>query len=253
MSKEVGLTLEDKDRLEAVSQFSQKVAHDLANLLGVIRGCVDLMELKLGRVHGSENPVEKQLALMQRTLDRTEKLVGTVRSFSKVHGHEAESAVQALLTQALQVLNTNTMGGVSISYEGNSESRVRLHSNDLTRILANIVANAEEALKPIADGTILILLEDIIQSEPLPHLDLPAGKFVRISVVDHGVGMSEELKERAIAPFFTTKSTGIGQHFGLGLSIAAALTHQVGGSLSLDSRKDVGTRVHIYLPVAAEG
>jgi signal transduction histidine kinase len=77
---------------------------------------------------------------------------------------------------------------------------------------------------------------------------LPDLPFVRLSVIDSGVGMDEATKARAYEPFFTTKAPGFGT--GLGLSMVFGLVKQQGGYMDLVSTPGQGTTAHIYLPLA---
>ena len=75
------------------------------------------------------------------------------------------------------------------------------------------------------------------------------GDFVRITVADNGVGMETEILQRVFEPFFTTKPPGRGS--GLGLPQALGVVQQLGGGLRIESAPGQGSRVHVYLPVAA--
>jgi CheY-like chemotaxis protein len=69
-----------------------------------------------------------------------------------------------------------------------------------------------------------------------------------LSVSDTGVGMREDVRNRAFEPFFTTKEVHKGT--GLGLSIVYGFAQQSGGTATIDSEIDEGTTIHIYLPRA---
>jgi CheY-like chemotaxis protein len=70
----------------------------------------------------------------------------------------------------------------------------------------------------------------------------------RISVIDHGEGMTDEVARQAVAPFFTTRQAGKGM--GLGLTIARMVAEGHGGVLEIDSAFGRGTTVSFYLPNA---
>ena len=78
--------------------------------------------------------------------------------------------------------------------------------------------------------------------------ELVAGDFVMIEVSDTGTGMTSDVSERAMDPFFTTKDVGSGT--GLGLSMVYGFVEQSGGSVEIESRSGEGTQVKMYLPRA---
>jgi len=82
------------------------------------------------------------------------------------------------------------------------------------------------------------------------HAKLAPGAYVWISVADAGCGMDERTLQRAVEPFFTTKSTGHGT--GLGLSMVDGLAAQSHGDLSIKSAVGAGTTATLWLPVSNE-
>jgi CheY-like chemotaxis protein len=104
--------------------------------------------------------------------------------------------------------------------------------------------NARDAMPH--GGRMIIETRNVDPSrEPLPPEmnDIPS---VRISVRDTGTGMSEEVAQAAIEPFFSTKETGKGS--GLGLSQVYGLVRQFNGAMRIDTRLGEGTAVHLFLP-----
>jgi CheY-like chemotaxis protein len=76
--------------------------------------------------------------------------------------------------------------------------------------------------------------------------ECPPGRYVRISITDTGLGMSDEVKARSFEPFFTTKGAGKGT--GLGLAMVYGIVTQAGGSVQVESTVGVGTTFTMRLP-----
>ena len=67
-----------------------------------------------------------------------------------------------------------------------------------------------------------------------------------LDVVDHGCGMSEEVQEKALEPFFTTRDPGEGTGLGLSMAYGAIQNHQ--GTLHIESTEGQGTTIHLEFP-----
>jgi CheY-like chemotaxis protein len=77
------------------------------------------------------------------------------------------------------------------------------------------------------------------------------GGYVRVSVQDTGIGMTDEVKARMFDPFFTTKAPGKGS--GLGLAMTYGLVKQQGGFIDVDTTPGKGTTMSLYFPIAEHG
>jgi CheY-like chemotaxis protein len=100
------------------------------------------------------------------------------------------------------------------------------------------------------EGGLLTIAAETALLGPGSEPRLPPGLYIRLSVIDTGVGMNAETLARAVEPFFSTKETGRGT--GLGLSMVHGLTAQLGGAFTLGSVEGEGTRADLYLPVTED-
>ncbi len=112
---------------------------------------------------------------------------------------------------------------------------VAVAPHHLTQAVQNLVANASEAMP--SGGRVRI------RARPADH-----GEQVRISVIDQGVGMDEEVRRRAFDPFFTTKKRSLST--GLGLSVVLGVVRRYRGTVNIDSRPGGGTTVDLCFPAA---
>lgn len=75
----------------------------------------------------------------------------------------------------------------------------------------------------------------------------PAARAIELRVIDNGIGMRSEMLRRAVEPFSTPKSTGVGDP---GLTIVSHFADEMGGSFHLHSELGIGTRAILSLPAA---
>jgi signal transduction histidine kinase len=118
---------------------------------------------------------------------------------------------------------------------------VPIAAGDLERVLLNLAGNAREAMP--AGGAVAVGAE--LVTIPPGDARLGTGWHVRIAFADDGCGMSADVAERALEPYFSTKG---GAGSGLGLASARAIAAAAGGDLRLNSRPGAGTTIAIYLP-----
>ena len=121
--------------------------------------------------------------------------------------------------------------------------KVLADPHQLETALLNLAVNARDAMPSGGALTIAARAETSVGDAALP-----AGRYVRLAVVDTGEGMDEATLARATEPFFTTK--GIGKGTGLGLSMVHGMVEQLGGQFILKSRPGEGTTAELWLPVA---
>ncbi len=114
--------------------------------------------------------------------------------------------------------------------------------------LVELIHNAYEAMS--SGGRLTVETANIRLSRDFvaTRSGLAAGEYVRVSIQDTGHGMSPELAERALNPFFTSKDKNT--HLGLGLSVAYGFANQSGGYIEIDGGQDRGATVNLYFPRA---
>ncbi len=117
-------------------------------------------------------------------------------------------------------------------------------------MLMNLISNAIESMP--AGGTIALSTQNTSLDTPLNVYEMvPQGDYVLLSVIDEGIGISEEHLKRLFEPFYTKKSMGR-SGTGLGMTVIWAAVKDCGGFIDLTSREGEGTRFGIYLPVTRE-
>ena len=236
-------TLRQAQKMEAIGKLTGGIAHDFNNLLQAVGTALHLIEQRAG-----DGPVKTPLKLATQAVQRGAALTQHLLTFSRRQRLEPKSVRVDTLVQGMGDLLERTLGGtIAIRMEMQPDLWPALvDPNQLEMAILNLAINARDAMP---DGGTLT-----IRTGNLPHdasdrpADLPPGDFVRIAVIDDGVGMSQDVAARAFEPFFTTK--GVGRGTGLGLSTVHGLTAQSGGTTTLDTAPGAGTTISLHLPRA---
>src|SRR5918912_46389 len=222
-------------KMEAIGQLTGGVAHDFNNLLNVIVGGADI----LSRLIGDNERARRILANMQYAAERGASLTGHLLAFARR---------QALVPRMIetQELLEGTSGLLSRSLQGNVTLEVDVPNdiwptvadqNQLELAILNVGLNARDAMP--SGGRLRIAARNEVRHD---------GDYVAIAIRDTGEGIPEDIRDKVLEPFFTTK--GVGKGSGLGLSQAYGFAIQSGGSLSIDSAVGKGTTVTFHLPAA---
>ncbi len=120
----------------------------------------------------------------------------------------------------------------------------------LEQALLNLCINARDAMPT---GGVLRLsahVVDVDAARALAMHDIQPGRFVVISVADNGTGMTDDVKSRIFEPFFTTKGPNKGT--GLGLVMVYGLAANAGGTVTVESAPNAGSRFDMFLPVSQQ-
>ena len=238
-------SLRQAQKMEAVGRLAGGVAHDFSNVLAVVLGYSELLmrDLAPGDVRlreSAEGIVEaaNRAAGVTRqllTLSRKKLLRPEVLSLNKV-----VQDLGKLLTRAIGErieVTTALQPGLW---------PVQADSDQLAQVLLNLSVNAREAMPD--GGALEIATGNVELGAAARALDLPAGRYVTLSVRDRGCGMTEEVRARIFEPFFSTKETGTG----LGLATVYGIVRQAGGAIHVDTQLGQGTAFTVYLPAAEE-
>jgi signal transduction histidine kinase len=232
-------------KMEAIGQLTGGIAHDFNNLLAGISGNLELMDIRLHQ--GQVQEVSRYITSAKSVTDRAAALTHRLLAFSRRQAlHPKLIDVNSLISSLLDLLHSTV--GPAVEIRTNLDMALRhplCDPHQLENALLNLVINARDASPN--GGEIRICTKNTVlkNGTMTSYGDMPAGKYVTISVTDNGIGMSEEILRRACDPFFTTKPVGEGT--GLGLSMVHGFVRQSGGYIDIRSEPAKGTTIDIHL------
>jgi signal transduction histidine kinase len=221
------------NKMEAVGQLTGGIAHDFNNLLQAISGNLELIQM----APDDRTKVTRWASNAAQATERGTRLTGQLLTFSRRQRLEATDVDVGGLLRGMSELLRNSVGPtVELEVDvARGLGTVRSDATQLELAILNLAINGRDAMP--SGGRLLV------------QATANDADRIAIRIVDHGVGMSEEVAQRALEPFFTTKGPGAGT--GLGLSMAYGVAKAAGGDLRIDSAPGEGTTVTLYLPRVA--
>lgn len=235
-----------QERLSVLGRLLGGVAHDFNNVLAIIIGASGMAREMIPEGEESRELLDEVTGAAHRAADLVRRLLGFGR------GEPPRPAVLELdtvLHEMRDMLERAAGDGVTLALklpEGRMGG-VFLDRSRFEQAILNLVVNARDAM-PVG-GAIRVTLA----VHPAPKLPAPerapvpeAPFWVRVEVADTGTGMPEEIRSRALEPFFSTKGPEAGT--GLGLAGVAELVSELGGRIDIESFEGSGTTIILELP-----
>ena len=230
-------SLRQAQRMEAIGQLTGGIAHDFNNLLMVILGGLTMFER-------SVEPERRKLLVdgIRQAAQRGAALTRQLLAFSRRQPLQAQPVDLVRQLGGMRELLDRSLGDatqVELQFAADLWP-VHVDPGELELVVLNLVVNARDAMP--TGGTIRIQAEN---RASVGEGEL-SGDYVRVSVIDTGMGMTPDVKDHAFEPFFTTKAVGKGS--GLGLAQVYGFAKQSGGSVQIHTAVGQGTSVMLMLP-----
>ncbi len=238
--------LRQAQKMEAVGTLAGGVAHDFNNILSVILGFANLIQMSLGPDDRLTPYVDQIVASSNKAADLTQSLL----AFSRKQRITLEPhKIDEVLTSTAKLLKRLLPEDIELRLDlSATDSVVRLDLNQIDQVLMNLATNARDAMPRggyLSIATKLVTLDEEFRRS---HGFGKSGRYALLSVSDTGIGMDEKTKERIFDPFFTTKDVNKGT--GLGLASVYGIVTQHEGYIAVSSKLLEGTTFDIYFPIA---
>lgn len=229
-------------KMDALGKLVGGIAHDYNNMLGVILGYAELLEMKQGNLAGAESYISEIIRAGERGRTLTRKML----AFSKSESSNPGSCnINKALIDLKDMLAKSLTASITLDYELNEKPwPLWLDANELEDAILNMCINAKYAMPE--GGALSIQTENIyLAKDEAKLLGLTANDYLKLSISDTGSGMDEETKSHIFDPFFTTKGE-LGN--GLGLSQVFGFIERSGGAVDVYTQLNCGTQFSLYFP-----
>lgn len=237
-------------KLDSLGQLAGGIAHDFNNFIGAIYLIAEDMLDEFGDIHpGLNDSLNHILAASNQVKDLTNKLL----AFARKGKYEIKNiSFHGVIEETIEILSRTFDKKINIFKRLNAKNfKVKGDFRQLQNALFNIALNARDAM--INGGDLIFQTEDVHYSmiDNIAQDDvLKSDYYLKISIIDSGIGMSKEVLEKIFEPFFTKKELGEGT--GLGLASVYGIIKNHNGIINITSEENKGTNFTFYLPLTDE-
>ncbi|MCR6502139.1 response regulator [Shinella sp. CPCC 101442] len=238
------IALRHAQKMEALGNLTGGVAHDFNNLLQVVSGNLQLLSKDIDGNPRAAQRLENALA----GVERGAKLASQLLAFGRRQPLEPKVINVRKLVQNMDDMLRRALGEeieLETIVSGGLWNTV-IDPSQLENAILNLAINARDAMNGRGRLTIETANSVLDDDYARLHEDVRPGQYVLVAVTDTGSGISPEIIEHVLEPFFSTKTDGKGT--GLGLSMVYGFLKQSGGHLKIYSEVGHGTTMKLYMP-----
>ena len=205
------------ERETAWQTMARQVAHEIKNPLTPMR--LTIQQLQRMKERGGveyDEYFKRSTETLIEQIDNLSRIASSFSAFAKLPDPQVESVDVAQKLSAVVTLFANNAEGVELTYVGEEHGIYALtDSEQITQVFNNLIKNALQAVSTQTGGRVKVNISSLAE-------------WVSINVIDNGVGIPEDIRDKIFMPNFTTKSTGMG----LGLAICKKIVEGSGGKIS---------------------
>jgi PAS domain S-box-containing protein len=226
------------ERMAAIGTLAAGIGHDLGNLLLPVRMRLDTLQSR-----DLPSEVRRDLTAIQKATQYVQRLTSGLRLLAQDPDERVPSGESVDLeewwAEAEPLLRSVVPGNVEVrALIPGALPRIGVSRPAFAQAVFNLVQNAGDALRQRGIGVVEIRAEAD-----------PENGRVTVQVKDDGPGMPEQVRQRCLEPFFTTRSRSFST--GLGLPLVVSVVSRAGGAIEVDSTPGVGTCFTMHFPVAS--
>ncbi len=225
--KDASNELVKAERLAAIGQMASIISHEIRNPLAVISNATRLIKML---VSAPDPKLAKQFGIIEAEIKQANSIISEVLGYARTRDLILTTVdLNSYLREIL--LSYPLVPSITLKEDLDPETvRIKVDAEEIKQAIRNVIANAVEAMPN--GGTLTVGTQ-------------VGRKMVCIFIADQGPGITEEVRRKMFAPFFTTKARGTG----LGLAVVGKAISRHRGKLFINSVPGKGTCFQIYLKI----
>jgi nitrogen-specific signal transduction histidine kinase/CheY-like chemotaxis protein len=239
LTKKLALEHIKHQKLESLGILAGGIAHDFNNLLTAILGNITLAKIS----SKSESEKLKILSEAEKSVSKAKNLAQQLLTFSK-GGAPVKKIVS--ISKIIRESVSFALSGSNVICEFSIPDELwqaECNEGQISQVINNLIINAKESMP---EGGVVEVKAENVQIKTKQILPISKGKYIKISIKDYGVGISEKHLSKIFDPYLTTKPKGSG----LGLTTAYYIIKNHNGYIDVESKLGVGTTFYVYLPAS---
>ncbi|GAB6143425.1 PAS domain-containing sensor histidine kinase [Desulfocicer niacini] len=222
------------------------IAHDYNNLLAVIMGN---LSLAIDSFSGDDD----RLSFLKEAEVSVRMARDLSHKFLAISGYEYSQKNIGKLNDALKsaVGDISRIENLKIVLDIDSDLwPVNFDVAQMGILFQNLVINAVESMHH--GGMLTLRAKNQMIPQNLSNMNYfktpGGGRFVQIDIEDTGSGIPEQILPKIFDPYFSTKQRGVQKGMGLGLAVVSSILESHGGTITIDSQPEKGTRMSVLIP-----
>ena len=231
--------LEKARKIKSLGILAGGIAHDFNNILTAVIGNISLAKANAS----PETKYYECLGNAEKAGLRARDLTQQLITFSKGGAPLMRSAsIEEIIRDTAQFVLQGANVSSSFSF-ADDLLLCEIDEGQVSQVISNLVINANQAMP---EGGIISIAAENMTVGKGANLPLKQGKYVKITVADHGEGISPENLPKIFDPYFSTKQAGSG----IGLATSYSIIRRHRGLVTVESVLGDGTTFYIYLPAS---
>ena len=212
-------------KMASLGEMASGMAHEINNPLTIIQGKLQVINMLMEDLQLKDPMLLSEFNKIKVTTDRIGKIVKGLRNFSRVSENDPFEMIllDKLLHETLDLCAERFKSdGIDLQIDPIPEILIKCRPGEISQVLINLLNNSSDAVQKQNEKWIKV------------QFHRESSRRLIISITDSGKGIPQEIIDKIMDPFFTTKEVGKGT--GLGLSISRGIIEAHGGSLRIDSQ-----------------